>query len=128
MAAFIPIVGITGTVLAADAAWLTYNMKANKALIENIQTTPLTVRVIPAVLVYVLIIAAVYGFAVVDSKTMTTAVFKGATLGLAMYGLYDLTNYATFSKYTLTMTITDMVWGTVLCATAAAAGFYLKPK
>jgi uncharacterized membrane protein len=128
MDAFIPIVGITGTVLTADAAWLTYTMKANEKLFESIQTTPLTVRIVPAVLVYILIIAAVYGFAVAESKTMKTAVLRGAAIGLAMYGLYDLTNYATLTKYTLTMTVTDMMWGTALCAAGAAAGFYLKPK
>jgi len=45
-----------------------------------------------------------------------------------MYGLYDLTNYATLTNYTLTMTVKDMAWGTFLSALVAAAGFYLKPK
>ena len=64
MDVFIPIVGMTVTVLAADAVWLTANMSNHTKLIETIQKSPLIVRVFPAALVYVLIIAAIYVFAV----------------------------------------------------------------
>ena len=127
MDAFIPIVGMLGTLLAADAIWLTANMSYHTKLIENIQKSPLTMRVIPAVLVYILIIAALYVFAL-DAKTLKEAALKGAALGFAMYGLYDLTNYATLTNYTFQMTVKDMAWGTVLCGLVAAAGFYLQPK
>jgi uncharacterized membrane protein len=40
-----------------------------------------------------------------------------------MYGLYDLTNYATLVKYPIKYAATDIVWGTVLCASAAAATY-----
>jgi uncharacterized membrane protein len=42
-----------------------------------------------------------------------------------MYGLYDLTNYATLKGYTLEMTVVDMAWGTFLCGTAASVTSYL---
>jgi len=128
MDAFIPIVGMTATVLAADAVWLTANMSYHTKLIETIQKSPLTIRAVPAALVYVLIIATLYVFAVLESKSLKDAALRGAVLGFAMYGLYDLTNFATLTNYTLQMTVKDMAWGTVLCATVAVAGFYLKPK
>jgi uncharacterized membrane protein len=78
--------------------------------------------------VYILIIIAVYFFAVKEGTSFSNAVLRGAALGFAMYGLYDLTNYATLTNYTLQMTLTDMTWGTVLCGLIAAVGFYLKPK
>ena len=126
MDAFIPIVGMTVLALLLDGAWLYANHVDHMKLFERIQKSPLTVRWIPAGLVYVLIIVAVYLYAVQDTKSLQQAALKGAGLGLAMYGLYDLTNYATLTNYTLSMTLTDMVWGTVLCGSIATTGFYLK--
>jgi len=39
-----------------------------------------------------------------------------------MYGLYDLTNAATLTRYPLMFALQDILWGTLLCATVAAAG------
>ena len=125
MDAFIPIVGMTTVAAVADAIWLTTNMAYHTKLIKNIQKSPLMIRVIPAALVYILIVATLYVFAL-DAKTLKDAALRGAALGFAMYGLYDLTNYATLTNYTLQMTVNDMAWGTVLCAAIAATGFYLK--
>jgi uncharacterized membrane protein len=42
-----------------------------------------------------------------------------------MYGLYDLTNYATLVDYPIRFALTDMAWGSYLFAvTAAAARLY----
>ena len=128
MDAFIPIVGMIGAVIVLDATWLTINYSYHMKLFESIQKSPLTVRLVPAILVYILIIVAVYFFAVKEGTSFSNAVLRGAALGFAMYGLYDLTNYATLTNYTLQMTLTDMTWGTVLCGLLAAVGFYLKPK
>jgi uncharacterized membrane protein len=40
----------------------------------------------------------------------------GALFGFVSYGIYDLTNYATIAKWTLTMTVVDMAWGATICA------------
>jgi uncharacterized membrane protein len=128
MDAFIPIVGMIGAVIVLDATWLTINYSYHMKLFESIQKSPLTVRLVPAILVYILIIVAVYFFAVKEVTSFSNAVLRGTALGFAMYGLYDLTNYATLTNYTLQMTLTDMTWGTVLCGLIAAVGFYLKPK
>lgn len=121
---FIP--GMILILLVADGIWLTINNKTHTTLIESIQKTPLQVRYAPAILVYVLILAAVYFFAIENSTSVTNAALRGALLGFCVYGVYDLTNYATLTKYTLQMTVTDMTWGTVLCALVAGVGFYLK--
>lgn len=128
MDAFIPIVGMIGAVIVLDATWLTINYSYHMKLFESIQKSPLTVRLVPAILVYILIIVVVYFFAVKESTSLSNAILRGAGLGFAMYGLYDLTNYSTLTNYTLQMTLTDMTWGTVLCSLLAAVGFYLKPN
>jgi uncharacterized membrane protein len=108
------------TALILDAIWLTLKAAYHTKFFEKVQGSELKIRLAPAALIYILIPAAVVFFTY-KSKTLKEAILKGAFLGLAMYGVYDLTNYATLTHWTLEMTLTDIAWGTFLCATVAAA-------
>lgn len=57
------------------------------------------------------------------SGSLTQALLYGAVFGLAAYGTYDVTNLSTLKNWPVTMSVVDMAWGTVLTATAAAAGY-----
>jgi len=114
------------TAIVMDTVWLTMNFSYNMRVFNNIQGQPLTIRWIPSVLVYLLIIAAVWYFAVRDSNKLEEAAFRGALIGLSMYGLYDLTNYATLTNYPLRFMVADITWGTILCASIAVAGFRVR--
>ena len=114
------------TVLALDAVWLTINYSAHSKLFQAVQKSPMKVRLLPAALVYFLIPAALTYFAIKRSKTVEESARKGALLGLSMYGLYDLTNYATLKGWTLEMTLKDTLWGTFACAVGSASGFYFS--
>ncbi|MBX2994155.1 MAG: DUF2177 family protein [Bdellovibrionaceae bacterium] len=70
-----------------------------------------------AVLVYFLMTFALVFFAMpmVASETSWVTIFlKGAALGFVIYGIYDLTNYATLEKFPLKLLFADWAWGTVL--------------
>ena len=122
------IVAVGLTILALDAAWLTFRAGYHSAFFKSVQGSPLIVRVVPAALVYVLIPVAI-GYLVVDHvKTIQEAGIRGAALGTAMYGLYDLTNYATLTKWTLEMTITDILWGTFVCSAGSMAGLLMSKR
>ncbi len=123
MNALKPIVGITGAVLAGDALWLTLRQTYHNQLFQAIQKTPLTVRWIPAAMVYVLLVFAIYQVAVKSAKSWKDAALKGALVGGTMYGFYDFTNWATLKEWTAYMTATDMGWGAVAGALGAAVGF-----
>jgi len=111
---------ITVVILFADAVWLTATAASTRQIFAAIQGQPLTIRWIPAVAVYVIMIAAVWFFAVEPSADWLGAAGRGAALGLAAYGIYDLTNYASLAKYPLSFALTDMTWGAVLFGVAAA--------
>ena len=113
------IASITAVILVADAVWLTSTSASTRQMIAAIQGKPLTIRWIPAAAVYALMIAALWFFAVRPAADWLEAGGRGAALGFAMYGLYDLTNYATLEKYTLKFALTDIAWGTLLFGTAA---------
>jgi uncharacterized membrane protein len=121
-----PLLAVTASVLLMDACWLTLNYKYHEKLFASVQNSPMTVRLIPAALVYVLIPLALYYFAIQPSKSEKDSLIKGSLLGLSMYGLYDLTNLATLKGWTTEMAIRDTLWGTVACGTASLVGFYFK--
>jgi uncharacterized membrane protein len=110
------------TLIAMDIVWLTVRRSYHESLFASIQKSPLTVRIVPAILVYVLVASALYYFVFMVGRASTSmeAGKLGAVLGGSMYGLYDLTNYATLRGYTLEMTVVDTLWGMITCGVAAA--------
>lgn len=116
------------TLIVLDAIWLTFRLPYHVSLFQSIQKSPLQVRIVPAFLIYLLIPFAVYIWAIQSSKSIGQAAAKGALVGAVLYGLYDLTNYSTFTKWTLEMTIVDILWGTFVCSVSAASGFYFLKK
>jgi uncharacterized membrane protein len=116
---------ITLTVLLLDAIWLTSNHSYHVTVFAALQSQPLAIRWVPAILVYAVIIGAVWYFAVRPATSWTEAATTGALLGGSMYGVYDLTNYATLEKYPIKYAITDMAWGSFLCASASAVAYFI---
>jgi uncharacterized membrane protein len=116
---------ITVVMLVLDAVWLTATSASSRQVFAKIQGKPLEIRWLGAAAVYAIMIGALWFFAVEPSKTWYEAAGRGAALGFVMYGLYDLTNYATLTNYPIHFALTDMAWGTYLFAvTAAAAKLY----
>ncbi|MBT5570248.1 MAG: DUF2177 family protein [Alphaproteobacteria bacterium] len=75
---------------------------------------------------YVLYVVGVVVFAVLPAlaqQSWLTAVLLGALLGFIAYGTYDLTNLATLANWPVLVSVVDMIWGTVLTATVAFAGY-----
>jgi uncharacterized membrane protein len=113
--------------LLMDFGWLAANNKFHNRVFAELQGQPLQVRIIPAVLVYILMIVAVWFFAVSPAADWVEAAGRGALIGAVMYGLYDLTNYATLVNYPIEYAISDMMWGTTLCTVVAAAVKWFIP-
>jgi uncharacterized membrane protein len=111
--------------LLLDAIWLTVNNPYHRRVFAELQGSPLQVRWIPAALVYVLIAVGIWFFAVEPAASWAEAAGRGALIGVIMYGLYDLTNYATLTRYPLAYAASDMAWGTFLGAATAAAAHYV---
>lgn len=78
-------------------------------------------------LFYLVYVVGIIYFAVIpalNSNSWLTAIINGAILGLIAYGTYDMTNLATLKNWSLSLSIVDMAWGTVLTATASTAGYF----
>ena len=119
------ILTVSLVMLGMDAVWLVGNAAFHRQVFATIQGSPLKVRMGPAAIAYVLMIAGVWFFAVRPAgDDWLAAAGRGAALGALMYGVYDMTNLATLTKYPLNYAITDMIWGTALCGTVAAVATY----
>ena len=107
-----------------DAIQIIVNQKFHATLFKNVQKSPLKVRIIPAILVYILMPLSVTYFAILQSKSIKDAGLKGALLGLTIFGVYDLTNLATLDGWTVEMAIRDISWGIIMFTITSVLGYY----
>jgi len=79
-----------------------------------------------AFIFYLLFVAGVLIFAVMpalEKQSLPRAVVYGALFGFFTYATYDLTNLATLRNWPVIIVVVDILWGTVLCAAVATAGY-----
>lgn len=79
-----------------------------------------------ALLFYGLYVGAILVFAVLpglETGSLSKTIALGAFLGLVAYATFDLTSHALFRDFPLVVVVVDLVWGTLLTATVAAAGY-----
>jgi uncharacterized membrane protein len=81
------------------------------------------VQWIPAILFYLIYVAALITFVVlpaIDRRSLTRAILLGAFFGLAAYAAYDLTCMAMIRSYPTAAGLVDLGWGAVLSAAVCA--------
>ena len=122
------LLAILATLGLGDAAWLMYRLDFHKAFFQRVQGSVLTVRILPAILVYVLLAIALFLYAVQGADSLQDAALRGALVGFLMYGFYDATNWATLTGWTGYMAVTDTLWGSLAGALAATAGYWIMVK
>jgi uncharacterized membrane protein len=79
-----------------------------------------------AFIFYILFVAGILVFAIfpaLEKQSLQRAVVYGALFGFFTYATYDLTNLATLRNWPVIIVIVDILWGTVLCAAVATAGY-----
>jgi uncharacterized membrane protein len=76
-----------------------------------------------ALAVYVLYPMVVFYLTSVQSSSSTDALQKAAVLGFAVYGIYHLTNMATFPAWNLVVAAYDTLWGMFVTTVIATAWF-----
>jgi uncharacterized membrane protein len=78
--------------------------------IAAVQGSPMVVNLFGAVITYVFLIFVLNYFIIRPGRSAQDAFL----LGLAVYGVYDFTNLALFSKWQLFTAVTDTLWGGTL--------------
>lgn len=118
-------IGTLVSFLAIDALWL--GVVARKFYQEQLGDLMLpSPNFAVAAVFYLFFAAAIVALAVrpgLEVGSLWTAAGFGAVLGLAAYGTYDMTNLSTLKNWPASLSIVDMIWGTVLTAIASVSGY-----
>lgn len=80
-----------------------------------------------ALIFYAIYISGILVFAVlpgVESGSLGRTIALGAFLGFFAYATFDLTCMALFDRFSWTVVVVDIAWGTVLTGSVAAAGYF----
>lgn len=110
-----------------DAIWLTFVGPKLYAPVQNVLLSG-GVKIAPAIVFYVMMIAGLVYLAVrpaLASGQAGQALVSGAVLGLVSYGTYALTNQAIMKGWTVSMSLPDMAWGTVIGGLSSTAGYFV---
>ena len=109
--------------LLLDSVYLFFTKNIFGEVVAKIQRTAMQIRVIGAVIVYLLLAFGLYYFIIKPGRS----VWEAALLGMVIYGTFDFTNYAMFKNYDLKTAIMDTAWGSLLFAlTKETVGFLLN--
>lgn len=108
--------------LILDAIFITLIYSTFASMIQNIQKSPMKVRYLPIPFVYIIMVLSLYILVLKDRQP----IWKATLLGIAIYGVYDMTNLATISGWNWKMSIVDTLWGGVCFTLTAYLYYYLK--
>jgi uncharacterized membrane protein len=98
------------TMLALDAIYLTTTKSYFNNQITAVQGSPIKMRIIPTIVVYIFLLLSLYYFVIRVKGTP----FDAFVLGISTYAVYEFTNYAILSKWSLITVAMDTIWGGIL--------------
>jgi len=96
--------------LALDFIYLSFNKGAFETQIVQIQRVVMQVKLVPAMVCYLLLILGLNYFILSRHRP----VYEAVLLGIVIYGVFDSTNYALFKKWDWKLAVMDGLWGGVL--------------
>lgn len=97
-----------------DSVFLSSVKKPFSLLVQSIQQSPMTLKIIPVILCYFLLLLLFCYFLIYKQGSILDAFL----LGLGIYGVYETTNFAIFKKWdNLPISLLDTLWGGVLFST-----------
>lgn len=95
---------------------------------EHLRETP---NFIAAGIFYAVFVIGIVIFAIAPAfrdGSIGTAILYGALFGFFTYATYEMTSYAIMKNWTVNMVVIDVVWGVVLTAFSAAAGYWITQQ
>ena len=95
-----------------DSIYLSFIKNYFDKQIYAIQGSKIKINFIGAILCYLFLIIGINYFIIKPKKSVSDAFL----LGIVIYGVYETTNYALLSKWSLLTVIIDTLWGGVLFA------------
>jgi uncharacterized membrane protein len=104
---------ITAIVLVfIDFLYLSLIGKYYQNQIKKVQGTPIKVNYLGAAVCYLFLVVGLYYFIIKPHRSVQDAFL----FGLVVYGVYETTNYALLSNWSIFTVLVDTLWGGLLFA------------
>jgi uncharacterized membrane protein len=118
-------------IILVDLIWIQFVIKRDYSdMIKNIQKSPLNIRILPGVIVYLLMALYVLLFVlpfINKNNIVKDILYYGGLSGLITYGVFAFTNYSLLNDWTLKMTLMDTAWGFVLFSLVTLIVYKIQP-
>tara|TARA_B110000285_G_scaffold235537_1_gene317909 strand:- start:7161 stop:7532 length:372 start_codon:yes stop_codon:yes gene_type:complete len=108
--------------LGLDASYISLIKDEYLKQIQDIQTTIPKVNMVGVVLTYIIMIFGINYFILQKKASLLDAFL----FGIVLYGVYDGTTYALFSKWSTKLAIMDVLWGGILMMTTTYLTYRLS--
>lgn len=102
--------------LTLDFIYLSSIKNTFEMLIVDIQRTVLQLKVVPAIICYILLVFGLEYFILRGHRSILDAFL----FGIVIYGVYETTNMSLFKKWQWKMVAMDTLWGGILMALTTA--------
>lgn len=109
------------TLLSLDAIYFSITGSFFSSMIKSIQNQPLQIKPMSFVATYVLMLFGLY--TLILSKKRPP--YDAFILGLLVYGVFELTNYTIFRKWSLFPVIFETLWGGILFFTTTWVTYFV---
>lgn len=108
-----------------DSIWIYLNYNMYNKTVKDIQGSDIKAKIHYAIIAYLLMLVSLLYIAIPfttsninkndsNSKILLKSILYGGSVGLSIYGIYNLTIISIFTKYPLKVVIIDSIWGTFL--------------
>jgi uncharacterized membrane protein len=100
------------TMVVIDSIYLSLMKGYFMNQVKNVQGSPLKINFLAAAICYIFLILGLNYFIIKPRRSVQDAFL----LGLVIYGVYETTTWALFSKWSPLTVIMDTLWGAILFA------------
>lgn len=107
-------------IIVIDSIYLHLSKNWFQSQIQKIQQTPLQLNLTASLLSYVFIIFGFNYFIIQYNRSCNEA----AILGLIIYAIYEFTNMAIFTKWSIFTVLMDTLWGAILFWLTCLSTYY----
>jgi len=115
-------------VVVIDAVYLSYISGPFGSMIKEIQGSAMRVKILPAIMVYISLVASwrVFIYPELKKRSLKENMVRSGLLGFFIYSVFDFTNMAVIQDYRLGLAIIDSLWGGILFSTTTALFMVLR--
>lgn len=107
--------------VAIDSVYLKSVQRAYSNQLQKIQGSPMKLKILPAVICYLLLVFGLNHFII--SKKLS--IIDAFLFGVVIYGVYDATTYAVIEDWSPWLAAIDTLWGGVLMSATTYITYYL---